>query len=155
MNSVFDKLDTVIRRYQEIEETMARPEVAIDFERVQDLAKERASLEGLVEISRRHQKLAHERADLEELLRDEPDQELARMAKEELDSVTTRLEELALELKVALLPKDPNDDRNVIVEIRSGTGGTEASLFAVDLFRAYSRYAQILNWKVDVLDSNP
>ena len=155
MNSVFDKLDSVLHRFQQIEDTMALPEVAIDFERVQRLAKERASLEGLVEISRRHQKMTNERDGLEDLLRDEPDQELAHMAKEELDSVTAQLEELAQELKVALLPKDPNDDRNVIVEIRSGTGGTEASLFAGDLFRAYSRYAQIHNWNVDVLDSNP
>lgn len=155
MNSVFDKLDSLLRRYEEIEETMARPEVATDFEQVQILAKERSSLEGLVEISRQHQKLALERGDLETLAQEESDQELARMAKEELDSVDERLGQLSQELRMALLPKDPNDDRSVIVEVRAGTGGAEASLFASDLFRAYTRYAQLHNWKVDVMDSNP
>ena len=155
MNSVFDKLDSVLRRYEEIEETMARPEVAIDFERIQELAKERAPLEELVEISRKHQKLSHEREDLGQLLQEESDPELTSMAREELESVNERLEQLGQELKLALVPKNPNDDRSVIVEIRAGTGGAEASLFASDLYRAYTRYAQLQNWKVDVMDSNP
>ena len=134
---------------------MARPEVATDFEQVQKLAKERAALEGLVEISRRHSKLALERVDLETLILGETDQELTQMAKEELDTVEQRLDQLAQELRLALLPKDPNDDRSVIVEVRAGTGGAEASLFASDLFRAYTRYAQLHNWKVDIMDSNP
>ena len=134
---------------------MARPEVATDFEQVQKLAKERAALEGLVEISRRHSKLALERVDLETLILEETDQELTQMAKEELDTVDARLDQLAQELRLALLPKDPNDDRSVIVEVRAGTGGAEASLFASDLFRAYTRYAQLHNWKVDIMDSNP
>ena len=113
MNSVFDKLDSLLRRYEEIEETMARPEVATDFEQVQILAKERASLEGLVDISRKHHKLAVERIDLETLAQEESDQELARMAKEELDSVDERLDQLSQELRMALLPKDPNDDRTM------------------------------------------
>ena len=155
MNSVFDKLDSVLRRYEEIEETMARPEVAIDFGRIQELAKERAPLEELVEISRKHQKLNHEREDLGQLLQEESDPELASMAREELELVNERLEQLGRELKLALVPKDPNDERSVIVEIRSGTGGAEASLFASDLYRAYTRYAQLQGWKVDVMDSNP
>ena len=155
MNSVFDKLDSVLQRYQDIEESLALPEVATDFGRVQELAKERAYLEELVEISREHQKLTHERADLEQLLQEETDQELARMAREELEPVNDRLDQLQQELKLALLPKDPNDGRSVIVEIRAGTGGAEAGLFASDLYRAYTRYAQLHNWKVDVMDSNP
>ena len=155
MNSVFDKLDSVLRRYEEIEENLARPEVATDFEQVQELAKERASLEELVEISREHQKLTHEREDLEQLLQEETNLELIHMAREELESVNVRLDQLQEELKVALLPKDPNDERSVIVEIRAGTGGAEASLFASDLYRAYSRYSQLHNWKVDIMDSNP
>ena len=105
MSSVFDKLDSVLRRFQEIEETMARPEVASSFERVQELAKERASLEDLVDISRQHQKLTNEQKDLEELLRDESDLEMTRMAKEELESVVSELEQLGLKLKLALLPR--------------------------------------------------
>ena len=155
MSSVFDKLESVLLRFEEIEETMAQPEVATNFARIQELAKERASLEDLVEISRQHRKLAHEHEDLVGLLRDESDAELAHMAREELGSVEARLEKLAGELTLALLPRDPNDERSVILEIRAGTGGTEASLFAGDLFRAYTRYAQLRHWKVDVMDSNP
>ncbi len=155
MSSVFDKLDSVLARYQDIEESMARPEIAANFEQAQQLAKERASLEPLVEISHRHRKLGQERRDLEELLLEDQDPEITRMAKEELEAVQGKLEKLDQELKLELLPKNVNDERNVIVEIRSGAGGAEASLFASDLFRAYSRYAQLQNWKVDVMDSNP
>lgn len=155
MPTVFDKLESVLRRYEEIEYDLARPEVASNFEQFQQLAKERASLEELVDISRKHQRLNHEKEDLERLLQEETDSELARMAREELEALNDRLGQLQGELKLALLTKDPNDNRSVIVEIRAGTGGTEASLFASDLYRAYSRYAQLHNWKVDVMDSNP
>ena len=136
MSTIFEKLDGVLQRYQEIEETMARPEVATDFERVQALAKERASLEEIVEISHKHRKLVPEKADLEALIREGSDAELADMAREELHKVEQQLGQLADALRIALMPKDPNDQRDVIVEIRSGTGGAEASLFASDLFRA-------------------
>ena len=155
MISVFDKLDSVIQRYQEIEESMARPEVAVDFEQIQELAKERASLDGLVEISRRHQSLSQERSSLEELLREETDQEMTQMARGELSRIENQLADLSEDLKLALLPKDPNDEKSVIVEVRAGTGGAEASLFASDLFRSYTRYAQMNNWKVDVMDTSP
>ena len=155
MTTVFDKLDPVLRRFKDIEETMARPEVAADYEKVQELAKERASLEELVIISGRYQKLVSERDSLTRMLREESDPELAQMAREELDSVVDDLDQLSLKLKTALLPKNPNDERSVIVEIRAGAGGTEASLFAGDLYRAYTRYAQIHHWKVDIMDSSP
>ena len=108
-----------------------------------------------MEISRRRRKLVRERTDLEELLLEESEPELVRMAKDELDEVQDRLGKLDQELKLELIPKNVNDERNVIVEIRAGTGGAEACLFASDLFRAYSRYAQIHGWKVDIMDSNP
>ncbi len=155
MSTLFDKLDSVLVRHQEIEEAMARPEIATSFEQIQELAKERAALETLVEISRRRRKLVRERTDLEELLLEESEPELVRMAKDELDEVQDRLGKLDQELKLELIPKNVNDERNVIVEIRAGTGGAEACLFASDLFRAYSRYAQIRGWKVDIMDSNP
>ena len=155
MSSIFDKLDPVLDRYEEIEVAMSRPDVATDFEQVQALAKERASLEELVEISHHHQKLANEQKDLDKLVQESSDQELVHLAKEELDSVERQLAELAEQLRVALLPKDPNDERDVIVEVRAGTGGAEASLFASDLYRSYVRYAQLRHWKVDVMDSNP
>ena len=155
MSSIFDKLEPVIHRNQEIEEAMGSPDVATDFEKIQVLAKERASLETLVEISHKRQKLVDEQQDLNDIIDENSDPELTRMAREDLRLVEQQLEDLAGELKVALLPRDPNDERDVIVEIRSGTGGKEASLFASDLYRAYVRYAQTQNWQVDVMDSNP
>ena len=155
MIPVFDKLEPILRRFQEIEDALGRTEVATDYEQVQALAKERASLEALVGISNRHKKLADEKKDLEEMVQEGSDPELARMAKDELAAVEQQLEALAQELRVALLPKDPNDERDVIVEIRSGTGGKEASLFASDLYRAYVRYAQLQHWNVEVMDTSP
>ena len=134
---------------------MGLPEIAVDYERVQVLAKERASLEELVGISHRHDKLAQEQKDLEGLLKESSDQELVHLAKEELVTVEDKMAILAEELKKALLPRDPNDDRDVIVEIRSGTGGAEASLFASNLYRAYTRYAQLQHWQVELMDSSP
>ena len=155
MISIFDKLGPVLRRFQEIEELMGRQEIATDYERIQALARERASLEKLVDIAQRHRALVEERDDLTALVQEGLDQELARMAREELEEAEEKLERLAQELRVALLPKDPNDERDVIVEIRSGAGGAEASLFADVLYRAYVRYAQLQNWRVEVMDSNP
>ena len=155
MNSNFDKLELVLRRFTELEETMAQPDVATDFERVQALAKERAALEPLVDIGHRYQKLVEEQKDLESLLQDGSDAELVRMAKDELEDVEQKLEQLASELRLALLPRDPNDERDVIVEIRAGTGGDEAGLFASDLYRSYARYAQLNHWRVDIMDSSP
>ena len=155
MSSIFDKLEPVLHRSREIEDAMGSPEVATDFEKIQVLAKERASLETLVEIAYKHQKLVDEQQDLNDIVDENSDAELTRMAREDLRLVEQQLEDLAGELKIALLPKDPNDERDVIVEIRSGTGGKEASLFASDLYRAYVRYAQTQNWQVDVMDSNP
>ncbi len=134
---------------------MSQPDIAADFEQIQVLAKERASLEELVSISRRHVHLEQEYNDLKSISDEGTDPELVQMAKEELDGISSSLEELAETLKIALLPKDPNDERDVIVEVRSGTGGQEASLFAADLYRLYARYAQLHNWQVDVMDSNP
>ena len=155
MSSIFEKLEPVLRRYEEIEDLMAQPEIAVDYERVQELAKERATLENLVEISRQHRKLVHEQSDLHALIEEGADAELIRMAREELDGVEGSLEDLSRDLRIALLPKNPNDERDVIVEVRAGTGGSEAGLFAADLYRAYSRYALLHNWKVEVMDSNP
>ncbi len=155
MSSIFDKLTPIVRRHEEIEAEMGRPEVAVDFEKVQQLAKERASLEDLAVIARRYEALTQEQQDLRALVGEGGDPELVAMAREELETVDNSLDELAQNLRIALLPKDPNDQRDVIVEIRSGTGGQEASLFAADLYRLYSRYAQLQNWQVEVMDANP
>ena len=155
MASIFDKLEPATQRYEEIEASMAMPEVATNFEKIQELAKERASLEQLVDISRQHRKLVHDMDDLRAIVQEGSDPELTNMAREELEGVEKALEDLAQSLKLALIPKNPNDERDVIIEIRSGTGGDEASLFASDLYRAYTRYAQLNHWKIDVMDTSP
>ena len=155
MSSIFDKLDSIVRRNEEIEVAMGQPEVAANFEQIQILAKERAGLEHLVEIANRHQDLLREEADLKALASEGGDPEIVQMARDELETVEDTLDALAQELKLALLPRDPNDDRDVIVEIRAGTGGQEAGLFAGDLARLYTRYAQLMHWKVEAMDSNP
>ena len=155
MTSMIDKLEPIIQRYEDIELAMAGPDVAANYERRQELAKERASLEDLVGISREFRQLLEEIADLEALIQEGAEPDLAQMAREELQASNSKLEEVSMALRTALLPKDPNDQRDVIIEIRAGTGGDEAGLFARDLYRAYSRYAQNRGWEVDIMDSNP
>ena len=155
MPTIFDKLEPVIQRYHEIEESMGDPEVASNFERIQELARERASLETLVKISSVYKELVGEIEDLESLLKEGSDPELIEMAKEELTIAQGKFDELTQNLRLALLPKNPNDERDVIMEIRAGAGGAEAGIFAADLYRAYSRYAVNQGWKVEVMDSNP
>ena len=152
---MLDKLDPVIERYHEIEESMGDPDVAADFERIQALARERASLENLVNIGGEYKGLVNEIDDLEALLSDATEPELAEMARAELESSQAKLEDLTQALRLALLPKNPNDERDVIMEIRAGTGGAEAGIFASDLYRAYSRYAVNQGWNVEIMDSNP
>ena len=155
MPTIFDKLEPVIQRYHEIEESMGDPGVASNFERIQELARERASLETLVKISSVYKELVGEIEDLESLLKEGSDPELIEMAKEELTIAQGKFDELTQNLRLALLPKNPNDERDVIMEIRAGAGGAEAGIFAADLYRAYSRYAVNQGWKVEVMDSNP
>ena len=155
MTSMIEKLEPIVRRYEEIESDMADPEVVVNYEKVQALAKERASLEELVNIARNYRQLLEEIADLEALIQEGTEPELAQMAREELESNRALLETVTLSLRTALLPKNPNDQRDVIIEIRAGAGGDEAGLFARDLYRAYTRYAQNRGWEVDVMDANP
>ena len=155
MTLMFEKLDPIIRRFEEIESAMADPEVVVNYEKVQALAKERSSLEELVGIGRRYRQLLEEIADLEALVQEASEPELAQMAREELEANRDALEALTQSLRTALLPKNPNDQRDVIIEIRAGAGGDEAGLFARDLYRAYSRYAQNRGWEVDLMDANP
>ena len=155
MATLLDKLEPVIRRYHEIEEAMGDPEVAANFERIQELGRERASLEYLVKIGTEYKDLVNEIKDLKSLMKETSEPELVQLAKEELGTAETKLEESTKTLRLALLPKNPNDERDVILEIRAGTGGAEAGIFASDLYRAYSRYALNKGWKVEVMDSNP
>ena len=155
MEPLFNKLAAVEGRYQQIEELLARPEVAMDYEQVQGLAKERASLEGLVTLYREYRKLLNEREGVMAILEDGSEPGMTSLAREELEGLEKKLEKLSRELKLAILPRDPNDEKNVIVEIREGVGGQEAGLFAADLYRMYTRYALLRNWDVEPLTSNP
>jgi len=154
MPSIFDKLEIILKRNEEIETLMATPEIASDFNKIQGLAKERSSLENLVNIGRTYDQLVTEQKDLEEIAQDSSDAELSNIAKQELSNIADQIKHLADDLELALLPKDPNDERDVIVEIRAGTGGREATLFAADLFRTYTKYAQLKGWKTEIMDSH-
>jgi len=149
-----DKLTGLEERYQELEALLADPEVLRRGD-WQDYARERARLEPLVEGYRRRRRIQEEKAGAEELLRSESDPELRELARQELERLSEEQERLEQELKVLLLPRDPNDERNVVVEIRAGTGGEEAALFAADLYRMYAHYAETKGWRTDVLSSNP
>ena len=155
MPDIFDKLQPIVQRYQEIETLMAQPDVAADYSRLQELNRERSSMEDFVGIDAQHRKLGDEQSDLRALVHEGGDADFLAMAQSELAEVESSLAALSEQLKLALLPRDPNDDRDVIVEIHSAAGGQEASLFAGDLYRMYQRYAQVLGWAVEILDSNP
>ena len=133
---------------------MADPEVAVDYSRVQELAREMASLKDVAALSRRYRKATQDADDAREIARDESDREMAALAREELADLEAQKQALEDELRVALLPRDPNDAKNVIVEIRAGTGGEEAGLFAADMYRMYSRYSQLRGWKLEIINSN-
>ena len=152
---MFDRLETLRQHFEEIEETLARPEVATDHGRVQTLAKERASIESLVSLYEEYRDVAQQAEDTRTVLLETSEEDIKEMAQEEFESLQERREHLEYRLRLALLPKDPNDERDVIVEVRAGTGGEEAALFAAELYRMYARYAQDKGWAVDVIDSNP
>ena len=151
---MLDRLASVERRYDEIERLMADPEVSVDYERVQTLAKEHASLKQVAGLASQYREVTEEIEETVALARDESDRDLAALAREEVAELRERREALEEDLRVALLPKDPNDEKNVIVEVRAGTGGDEAGLFAADLYRMYNRYAQRRGWGMDVINSN-
>ncbi|MDH3202564.1 MAG: peptide chain release factor 1 [Myxococcales bacterium] len=142
-----DKLESLTARYREIEELLCQPNVASDANRYTQLNKERADLQKVVEVWTRYCEVVADIAGHKEALSD-PD--LRQLAEEEIPGLEKEREQLEASINVLLLPKDPNDERNTILEIRSGTGGEEAALFAADLFRMYSRYAETQGWKVEV-----
>ncbi len=151
---MLERLESIEKRYEELNNLMAQPEVALDFEKLQNLAMERANLEEVVTKYRDYKATMKSLEDTQAMLNDSLDEEMAALAKEELENLQKKRERLLQELKVALLPKDPADKKDVIVEIRAGAGGGEAALFAADLFRMYSRYAASKGWKVDIMSSN-
>jgi peptide chain release factor 1 len=151
---MWDRLEKIEKRYEELEKQIARPEVATDLKKVQALAQERAGIEDTVKAYRKYKATTKQLEDTKAMLEGELDEDMAAMAKQELAKLESQQESLLQELKLALLPKDARDERDIIMEIRAGAGGNEAGLFAADLFRMYSRYAQSKGWDVDVIDSN-
>ena len=148
------RLENYVQRYEEINEELAKPEICTDIKKMTALSKEQRSIEKIVTVYREYKRCLESIEDLKEMRKD-PDPELAEMAEMELEETKEKVVTLEEEIKVLLLPKDPNDDKNVIVEIRGSAGGDEANIFAGDLYRMYCRYSESKGWKVEVLDAMP
>ena len=151
---MFEKLELIQKRYNELSQLLAQADVVSDPRRLQELNKEKAGLEDIVGIYQQYKAKGKEIAELEALLASHAEAEMTALVKEEVSKLKQQQEDLLRRLKLSLIPKDPAKDRDVIVEIRAGAGGEEASLFAADLFRMYSRYAQAKGWQAGVIDSN-
>ena len=149
---MFDKLDDTLRHYEELMNTLSEPDVANDAARFRKLMKEQSDLAPIVETYKEYKQCKQNIEDSLAMLKEESDEEMRELAKEELNDSKARLEELENKLKILLLPKDPNDDKNVIVEIRAGAGGDEAALFAAEIYRMYIHYAESQKWKIETLE---
>lgn len=155
MPSMWDRLADIQRRYEELTRQLADPEVLADSSRYQAVAKAQAELSELVEVYEQYRSKEREYQEARQLLAETTDPEFKAMVREEMVDLERSMAQLENRLKQLLLPKDPNDERNVIMEIRAGTGGEEAALFAGDLFRMYARYAESQRWRLELMDSNP
>ena len=151
---MFDKLEDLLHHYEELMNTLSEPDVANDPNRFRKLMKEQSDLQPIVEAYKEYKQCKQNIEDSLAMLEEENDEEMRELAKEELNESKDRLAELEQELKILLLPKDPNDDKNVIVEIRAGAGGEEAALFAAEIYRMYVHYAESRRWKVETLEAD-
>ncbi len=151
---VFDRLDAMEKRYDEITELLSDISVASDVSRLTKLSKEQRQLQKPVELYREYKSLKDSLQDLKDMAKSD-DAEMAALASEELETAKKRMDEIDEEMVVLLMPKDPNDEKDVIIEIRGAVGGDEANIFAGDLFRMYSKYAESKGWKVQILDAMP
>jgi peptide chain release factor 1 len=151
---MLERLAKIEQQYIELEEEMASDEVVSNPKKLQELAQERAGLEELVTLYRQYKKTVQALDDTRAMLDDKLDEDMISMVKQEIENLESRTEEQYQGLKLALLPKDANDEKDIIMEIRAGTGGEEAGLFAADLFRMYTRYAQLKGWATDIIDIN-
>ena len=151
---MFDKLEDLVRRYEEITNELTEPSVLNEQNRFRKLMKEQSDLQPLVTAYTEYKKCQETEEESVSMLESESDEEMRELAKEELNDAKARVEELEHELKILLLPKDPNDDKNVIVEIRAGAGGDEAALFAAEIYRMYQHYAESKNWKTEIVEAD-
>lgn len=147
---MFDKLEVVQKKYERILQQLERPDIAQNQTEYRQLMKESSQLQGVVEAFQRYKKILADIQGNLQILEEEKDNDLRLMAKEDLNSLEEQRDQLEEELKILLLPKDPNDEKNIFLEIRAGAGGDEASLFAEQLFRAYQYYAQAKGWRVSI-----
>ncbi len=151
---MFDKLEDLLQRYEELQNELSDPNVVNDQARFRKLMKEQNDLADIVAEYKRYKQTKQDIEDSLMMLDEESDEEMRELAKEELAEAKDRLEECEQNLKILLIPKDPNDEKNVIVEIRAGAGGDEAALFAAELYRMYAKYSETFRWKIDLMNVN-
>jgi peptide chain release factor 1 len=151
---MLEKLEKIAERYEEVNRLLSDPAVIVDQHRFRELGKELRSLEPIIKVLKVYRKAIHDFQGSKELLESVSDPEMRALAQEEYDKLKVQVQQLEEELKLLLVPQDPNDSKNFIMEIRAGTGGEEAALFAADLYRMYTRYAERKGWKVELMDWN-
>lgn len=152
---MFDRLQSVEDRYEKLNELLSDPEIINDPKKLRDYSKEQSDIQKTVQVYRQYKQTREQLEDAKVMLDEKLDAEMHEMVKEEVNDLETQITALEEKIKLLLVPKDPNDDKNVIIEIRGAAGGDEAALFAGDLYRMYSRYAEAQGWKTEVVDSNP
>lgn len=152
---MFEKLKALEEKYEELTKLLSDPKIIAQQDKFRSYAKSHAELSEIVETYRKYQKVLREIEEARELIKNEKDREMRELAEGELKSLELKREDLERQLKILMLPKDPNDEKNIFLEIRAGTGGDEASLFAADLFRMYTKYAESKNWKVEIMSQSP
>ncbi|HSH25047.1 MAG TPA: PCRF domain-containing protein, partial [Massilibacterium sp.] len=151
---MLERLKAIEERYNTLNELLSNPETMNDMDKFREYSKEQASIQEIVEVYRKYADILEQLDGAKEMLDDQLDEEMQEMVQEEVKELEEEEEELREKLKILLLPKDPNDDKNVIVEIRGAAGGDEAALFAADLYRMYSRYAEAKGWKTEIIEAN-
>jgi peptide chain release factor 1 len=152
---VFDRLQSVEDRYERLNELLSDPEIINDTKKLREYSKEQANIQETVQTYREYKEAREQYQGAKEMLEEKLDAEMREMVKEEVSELEGLIEELQGKLKILLIPKDPNDDKNVIFEIRGAAGGDEAALFAASLYRMYTRFAESQGWKMEVIDANP
>lgn len=152
---MFDRLQSVEDRFEKLNELLSDPEIINNSKKLREYSKEQADIQETVQTYRQYKEAREQLHEAKAMLDDKLDAEMREMVKEEVNGLEAQIEELEARMKILLIPKDPNDDKNVIFEIRGAAGGEEAALFAGTLYRMYSRYAEAQGWKTDVIDANP
>nr|WP_279663658.1 peptide chain release factor 1 [Ectobacillus ponti] len=154
VKNVFDRLQAIESRYDKLNELLSDPEVVSDPKKLREYSKEQSDIQETVEAYREYKAVREQLQDAKAMLEDKLDPDMRDMVKEEISELEEQDQQLSDRLKILLVPKDPNDDKNVIVEIRGAAGGDEAALFAVDLYKMYSRYAEAQGWKSDIIEAS-